>query len=78
MALCLVTVCIFILLTQQQFAGDGLRTLVAAYKDVDKEYFQEWFQVYQKANAAQDSRDEQIALAYEEMEQDLKVFCKAE
>ncbi|KAJ6664063.1 hypothetical protein lerEdw1_008278 [Lerista edwardsae] len=58
-----------------QFAGDGLRTLVVAYKNLDKEYFQEWFELYQKANAANaDCRDEKIALAYEEIERDLQLL----
>ncbi|XP_066491522.1 probable phospholipid-transporting ATPase IM [Tiliqua scincoides] len=57
-----------------EFAGEGLRTLALAYKTVDQEHFQEWFEVYQMANASQDCRDEQVASACEEIERDLKLL----
>ncbi|XP_062998720.1 probable phospholipid-transporting ATPase IM [Elgaria multicarinata webbii] len=57
-----------------EFAGEGLRTLALAYKNVNEEQFQEWFEVYQKANASQDSREEQLNSVYEEIERDLKLL----
>nr|XP_056722056.1 probable phospholipid-transporting ATPase IM [Euleptes europaea] len=56
-----------------EFAGEGLRTLALAYKNVSEEEFQEWFKIYEEANASPD-RDEDLALAYEEIERDLKLL----
>ncbi|XP_061451009.1 probable phospholipid-transporting ATPase IM isoform X2 [Rhineura floridana] len=57
-----------------EFAGEGLRTLALAYKNVNEEQFQEWFEVYQKASSSRDNRDEQLASAYEDIEKDLKLL----
>ncbi|XP_077774926.1 putative phospholipid-transporting ATPase IM [Podarcis muralis] len=57
-----------------EFAGEGLRTLVLAYKNVDEEQFQEWLEVYQKASSLQENRDELLTSAYESIERDLKLL----
>ncbi|XP_049562004.1 probable phospholipid-transporting ATPase IM isoform X4 [Orcinus orca] len=54
-----------------EFAGEGLRTLAIAYRDLDDKYFKEWHKMLEDANAAVDERDERIAGLYEEIERDL-------
>ncbi|XP_006895390.1 PREDICTED: probable phospholipid-transporting ATPase IM [Elephantulus edwardii] len=54
-----------------EFAGEGLRTLAIAYRDLDDKYFKEWYKMLEDANAATDERDERIAGLYEEIERDL-------
>lgn len=57
----------------QEFAGEGLRTLVIAYRELDDKYFKEWHKMLEDANAATDKRDERISMLYEEIERDLMV-----
>jgi magnesium-transporting ATPase (P-type) len=57
----------------QEFAGEGLRTLAIAYRDLDDKYFKEWHKMLEDANAAIDKREEQICGLYEEIERDLMV-----
>lgn len=63
----------------QEFAGEGLRTLALAYKDLDKDYFELWMKKLLFASTVIENRDEQLAVLYEEIEQGLKVtltsFC---
>nr|XP_055135047.1 probable phospholipid-transporting ATPase IM isoform X2 [Symphalangus syndactylus] len=54
-----------------EFAGEGLRTLAIAYRDLDDKYFKEWHKMLEDANAATEERDERIAGLYEEIERDL-------
>ncbi|XP_076854970.1 phospholipid-transporting ATPase ID [Brachyhypopomus gauderio] len=54
-----------------EFAGEGLRTLVLAYKDLDEEYFSEWKQRHHQASTALDGREDKLNLLYEEIEKDL-------
>lgn len=68
---------LFILLFQlflQEYAGDGLRTLVLAYKDLDEEYYEEWARRRLQASLAQDSREDRLASIYEEVESDMMVW----
>ncbi|XP_074090813.1 putative phospholipid-transporting ATPase IM isoform X3 [Macrotis lagotis] len=57
-----------------EFGGEGLRTLAIAYRDLNEEYFQEWFKLLEEANRALDKRDERIAVAYEEIERDMMLL----
>uniref|UniRef100_G3SZL2 Phospholipid-transporting ATPase n=1 Tax=Loxodonta africana TaxID=9785 RepID=G3SZL2_LOXAF len=57
-----------------EFAGEGLRTLAIAYRDLDDKYFKEWYKLLEDANAATDERDERIAGLYEEIERDLMLL----
>nr|XP_046241947.1 probable phospholipid-transporting ATPase IM [Scatophagus argus] len=54
-----------------EFAGEGLRTLVLAYKDLDEEYFSEWQQRHHKASTELDDREGKLDQLYEEIEKDL-------
>lgn len=57
----------------QEFAGDGLRTLALAYKDLDEEYFNQWIQRHHEANTALEDREDKLDQLYEEIEKDLLV-----
>ncbi|XP_067874052.1 phospholipid-transporting ATPase ID isoform X2 [Heterodontus francisci] len=57
-----------------EFAGEGLRTLVLAYKDLDEAYFDKWQKRHHRASTALDNRDEQLSVLYEEIEQDMMLL----
>nr|XP_060474559.1 probable phospholipid-transporting ATPase IM isoform X10 [Panthera onca] len=57
-----------------EFAGEGLRTLAIAYRDLDDKYFKEWHKMLEDANTLIDERDEQVAGLYEEIERDLMLL----
>lgn len=57
-----------------EYAGEGLRTLVLAYKDLDEEYYEEWAGRRLQASLAQDSRDDRLASVYEEVESDMMLL----
>lgn len=60
----------------QEFAGEGLRTLVLAYKDLEEEYFNQWQQRHHEASTALDDRESKLDELYEEIEKDLLVGNK--
>uniref|UniRef100_A0A8C5LT17 Phospholipid-transporting ATPase n=1 Tax=Leptobrachium leishanense TaxID=445787 RepID=A0A8C5LT17_9ANUR len=57
-----------------EFAGEGLRTLVLAYKDLDKGYFSDWKKRHHKASTSLEDREGQLGELYEEIEKDLKLI----
>lgn len=57
----------------QEFAGEGLRTLALAYKDLDEDDFDVWMKKLLFASTVIENREEQLAVLYEEIEQGLKV-----
>nr|XP_033776132.1 probable phospholipid-transporting ATPase IM isoform X1 [Geotrypetes seraphini]XP_033776133.1 probable phospholipid-transporting ATPase IM isoform X1 [Geotrypetes seraphini]XP_033776134.1 probable phospholipid-transporting ATPase IM isoform X1 [Geotrypetes seraphini] len=57
-----------------EFAGEGLRTLALAYKDLDEDYFKQWLQTLHEASTALEGRDEQLSEAYEEIESDMMLL----
>uniref|UniRef100_A0A8C7SMD5 Phospholipid-transporting ATPase n=1 Tax=Oncorhynchus mykiss TaxID=8022 RepID=A0A8C7SMD5_ONCMY len=54
-----------------EYAGEGLRTLALAYKDLDEEYFSRWKQRHHEASTALEDREDKLDLLYEEIEKDL-------
>nr|XP_049593784.1 probable phospholipid-transporting ATPase IM isoform X4 [Syngnathus scovelli] len=54
-----------------EYAGDGLRTLVLAYKDLDERYVNDWLQRHHEASTTIEERDEKLHELYEEIEKDL-------
>uniref|UniRef100_A0A8C7BLZ3 Phospholipid-transporting ATPase n=1 Tax=Neovison vison TaxID=452646 RepID=A0A8C7BLZ3_NEOVI len=60
-----------------EYAGEGLRTLVLAYKDLDEEYYGGWAQRRLQASLAQDSREDRLASVYEEVESDMLLGATA-
>lgn len=63
---------------KQEYAGDGLRTLALAYKDLDEGYMEEWRQRHHEASTAMEGREERLDELYEEIEKDLLVSRPAE
>ncbi|KAM6217179.1 phospholipid-transporting ATPase ID [Rhynchocyon petersi] len=57
-----------------EYAGEGLRTLVLAYKDLDEDYYEEWAERRLQASLAQDSREDRLANVYEEVESDMMLL----
>ncbi|XP_030048675.1 phospholipid-transporting ATPase ID [Microcaecilia unicolor] len=57
-----------------EFAGDGLRTLVLAYKDLDASYYNNWKNRHHEANTSLDNREEMLNELYEEIEKDLQLL----
>ncbi|XP_024908720.1 phospholipid-transporting ATPase ID-like isoform X2 [Cynoglossus semilaevis] len=54
-----------------EFAGEGLRTLALAYKDLDEGYFNEWKQRHHEASTTLEDREYKLDELYEEIEKDL-------
>ncbi|KAG9354384.1 hypothetical protein JZ751_001091 [Albula glossodonta] len=54
-----------------EFAGEGLRTLALAYKDLDEEYFARWKERHHEAITALEDREQKLDELYEEIEKDL-------
>uniref|UniRef100_A0A3B5QBV4 Phospholipid-transporting ATPase n=1 Tax=Xiphophorus maculatus TaxID=8083 RepID=A0A3B5QBV4_XIPMA len=54
-----------------EYAGDGLRTLVLAYKHLKENYMEEWTQRHHEASTALDGREERLDELYEEIEKDM-------
>ncbi|KAF4088517.1 hypothetical protein AMELA_G00082980 [Ameiurus melas] len=57
-----------------EYACDGLRTLVLAYKDLSEEQWEDWEERYRGADKATDCREDRLADTYEEIEQDMMLL----
>ncbi|XP_057186002.1 phospholipid-transporting ATPase ID isoform X2 [Triplophysa rosa] len=57
-----------------EFAGEGLRTLALAYKDLDEDVFDEWMKQLLFASTSLDNREEKLGVLYEEIEQGLMLL----
>lgn len=57
----------------KEFAGEGLRTLALAYKDLDEDIFDEWTKKLLFASTTLENREERLGDLYEEIEQGLMV-----
>ncbi|KAM4618220.1 LOW QUALITY PROTEIN: phospholipid-transporting ATPase ID [Polymixia lowei] len=57
-----------------EFAGEGLRTLALAYRDLDEEYFEVWRKKLLFTSTLIENREGQLAVLYEEIEQGLKLL----
>ncbi|XP_070763654.1 phospholipid-transporting ATPase ID [Enoplosus armatus] len=57
-----------------EFAGEGLRTLALAYKDLDEDYFEVWTKKLLFASTVIENREDQLGVLYEEIEQGLKLL----
>nr|XP_020656339.1 phospholipid-transporting ATPase ID-like isoform X1 [Pogona vitticeps]XP_020656340.1 phospholipid-transporting ATPase ID-like isoform X1 [Pogona vitticeps] len=54
-----------------EFAGEGLRTLVVAYRDLNETYFEDWQKRHHEASTALHDREEKLSGLYDEIERDL-------
>lgn len=59
--------------SNQEYAGDGLRTLALAYKDLEESYMERWLQRHQEATTAIEGREDRLDVLYEDIETDLMV-----
>ncbi|XP_035765721.1 phospholipid-transporting ATPase ID-like, partial [Neolamprologus brichardi] len=57
-----------------EYAGDGLRTLALAYKDLDEAYMIDWTQRHHEASVAMEGREEKLDELYEEIEKDMMLL----
>ncbi|KAI3649657.1 hypothetical protein MP228_005289 [Amoeboaphelidium protococcarum] len=58
----------------EQFAAEGLRTLCLAKKDIDEQFFKEWYVRYQEAASSLDNRDDQMDDVAEQIETDMELI----
>ncbi|KAG5672680.1 hypothetical protein PVAND_002791 [Polypedilum vanderplanki] len=56
-----------------KFAGEGLRTLVLAERQVEENFYNRWKRKYQDASIAISSREEKLDLVYEEIECEMRL-----
>jgi len=64
-------------ITQQHlkdFAADGLRTLCAAYKVIDEDYFNQWIFRFNEANCVLEGREQAVDAIANEIECDLELL----
>ncbi|XP_056901692.1 phospholipid-transporting ATPase ID isoform X2 [Takifugu flavidus] len=57
-----------------EYAADGLRTLVLAYRDLEEDEWESWSESHHCANKATSYREDRLAAAYEEIEQDMMLL----
>uniref|UniRef100_A0A665VBN6 Phospholipid-transporting ATPase n=1 Tax=Echeneis naucrates TaxID=173247 RepID=A0A665VBN6_ECHNA len=57
-----------------EYAADGLRTLALAYKDLSEEEWEIWSESHSCADKATDYREDRLAAAYEQIEQDMMLL----
>lgn len=57
----------------QEYAGEGLRTLVLAYKDLEESYYEDWSERLHRAGSAPEAREDRLARLYDEVEHDMMV-----
>lgn len=58
----------------QQFAGDGLRTLCLAYRDLDEAFFFAWKKRHLEASRSFEHREEKFEALYNEIEHDMTLL----
>ncbi|XP_060055211.1 phospholipid-transporting ATPase FetA-like isoform X2 [Erinaceus europaeus] len=56
------------------FATEGLRTLMVAYRELDSAFFQAWREKHSEACLSSENRERKIAIIYEEIEKDLTLL----
>ncbi|NWW32479.1 AT8B2 ATPase, partial [Panurus biarmicus] len=56
-----------------EYAGEGLRTLVLAYKDLEESYYKDWSERLYRAGSAPEAREDHLARLYDEVEHDMMV-----
>uniref|UniRef100_A0A672N3D7 Phospholipid-transporting ATPase n=1 Tax=Sinocyclocheilus grahami TaxID=75366 RepID=A0A672N3D7_SINGR len=54
-----------------EYAGEGLRTLALAYKDLDEDKFEKWKKRHHEASTSLEDREAKLDAIYEEIEKDL-------
>ncbi|XP_058716560.1 phospholipid-transporting ATPase ID isoform X6 [Poecile atricapillus] len=57
-----------------EYAGEGLRTLVLAYKDLEENYYKDWSERLHQAGSASEAREDHLARLYDEVEHDMMLL----
>ncbi|XP_059513245.1 phospholipid-transporting ATPase FetA-like [Myotis daubentonii] len=57
-----------------EFASEGLRTLMVAYRELDKSFFRAWFRKHSEICFSLEDRESKISSIYEEVEKDLMLL----
>ncbi|XP_070768628.1 phospholipid-transporting ATPase ID [Enoplosus armatus] len=57
-----------------EYAADGLRTLALAYRDLSEDEWEAWSESHRSADKAANCREDRLAAAYEEIEQDMMLL----
>ncbi|XP_041648665.1 phospholipid-transporting ATPase ID [Cheilinus undulatus] len=57
-----------------EYAADGLRTLALAYRDLSEDDWEAWSESHRCADKAVNCREDRLAAAYEEIEQDMMLL----
>uniref|UniRef100_A0A8B9PBX1 Phospholipid-transporting ATPase n=1 Tax=Apteryx owenii TaxID=8824 RepID=A0A8B9PBX1_APTOW len=57
-----------------EYAGEGLRTLVLACKDLEESYYEDWAERLRRASGAAEARDDRLARLYDEVEHDMTLL----
>ncbi|XP_047196670.1 phospholipid-transporting ATPase ID [Hippoglossus stenolepis] len=57
-----------------EYAADGLRTLALAYRDLSEDEWEAWSESHRCADKATDCREDRVAAAYEQIEQDMMLL----
>ncbi|KAM9353829.1 phospholipid-transporting ATPase ID [Symphorus nematophorus] len=57
-----------------EYAADGLRTLALAYRDLSEDEWETWSESHRCADKATSCREDRLAAAYEEIEQDMMLL----
>ncbi|XP_047453988.1 phospholipid-transporting ATPase ID [Mugil cephalus] len=57
-----------------EYAADGLRTLALAYRDLSEDEWEAWSESHRFADKATDCREDRLAAAYEQIEQDMMLL----
>ncbi|XP_054724801.1 phospholipid-transporting ATPase ID-like [Uloborus diversus] len=57
-----------------KYAGEGLRTLCLAVKDLDEETFEQWKETFHIATTSMEDRESKVNACYEVIEQGLKLL----
>ncbi|XP_060234538.1 phospholipid-transporting ATPase FetA isoform X4 [Meriones unguiculatus] len=56
------------------FAREGLRTLMVAYRELDNAFFQTWIKKHNEACRTSEARERKLTMVYEEIEKDLMLL----
>uniref|UniRef100_A0A8C3UV23 Phospholipid-transporting ATPase n=1 Tax=Catharus ustulatus TaxID=91951 RepID=A0A8C3UV23_CATUS len=57
-----------------EYAGEGLRTLVLAYRDLEESYYRDWSERLHRAGSAPEAREDHLARLYDEVEHDMMLL----
>ncbi|NXO95157.1 AT8B2 ATPase, partial [Certhia brachydactyla] len=57
-----------------EYAGEGLRTLVLAYKDLEESYYKDWSERLHRAGSFPEAREDHLSRLYDEVEHDMMLL----